>query len=332
MGCIKHARLQSQIKLNLSKHMKVYTYFIGVDIGKEKFVSHVYGEQITQEYENNLKGITRFLKEHEEVLKKGLCVVEATGGYEMPLLFNLHHAGCVAHRASGRQVKSFIRSYGHQAKTDVIDAKMLARYSCERHVSLEVFVPSTPRAYELYELAQRRKDLKEMLVMEKCRLQSPRVSSIKKSIQKSITFLENSLKRIDDQIHQLVDEDETLKKKRETLITIPGIGKIIAQELLILLPELGTLTRRQIASLVGLAPIARDSGQVQGYRRTGHGRMGIKPSLFLAAMAARRSKTPLKNFYESLIARGKKKMVALTALMRKIIVIANARIKALSLP
>lgn len=106
-----------------------------------------------------------------------------------------------------------------------------------------------------------------------------------------------------------------------------GIGKIIANELLILLPELGALNRREIASLVGVAPIARDSGQLKGYRRTGHGRDRIKSSLFLAAMAARQSKTSLKTFYESLIARGKKKMVALTALMRKIIVIANARLK-----
>ena len=122
-----------------------------------------------------------------------------------------------------------------------------------------------------------------------------------------------------------------MKKKRDVLLTVPGIGKIIAHELLVLLPELGTLNRRQVASLVGVAPIARDSGQFKGYRKTGHGRMGIKPSLFLAAMAARRSKTNLKDFYESLIARGKKKMVALTALMRKIIVIANARLKSLSL-
>lgn len=311
--------------------MKAYTYFIGVDIGKEKFVSHIYGKQITQEYENNLKGITRFLKESREELKKGLCVVEATGGYEMTLLFNLHHAGYSSHRASGRHIKNFIRSYGREAKTDAIDAKMLARYGCERHASLEIFVPSTPRAYELYELAQRRRDLKQMLVMEKCRIQSPRVSSIKKSIQKSITFLETSLKNIDEQINQLIDEDETLKKKREVLMSIPGIGKIIAHELLILLPELGNLSRRQIASLVGLAPISRDSGKLQGYRRTGHGRAGIKPSLFLAAMAARRSKTHLKDFYEDLISRGKKKMVALTALMRKIIVIANAKLKNLAL-
>ena len=110
-----------------------------------------------------------------------------------------------------------------------------------------------------------------------------------------------------------------MKEKRRVLLTVPGIGKIIANELLILLPELGSLNRRQIASLVGVAPIAHDSGRLKGYRRTGYGRDRIKSSLFLAAMAARQSKTALKPFYESLITRGKKKMVALTALMRKII-------------
>jgi transposase len=311
--------------------MKSYTYFIGVDIGKEKFVSHIYGEKDTREYQNNSSDIALFLKDHAKQLETGLCVVEATGGHETALLIQLHYASCSAHRASGRKIKNFIRSYGTQAKTDAIDAKMLSRYSYERHASLDLFVPPNARSQQLYELAQRRKDLKQMLVMEKCRLKSPCVSSIKKSIQKIITVLETELKEVDVQVHNFIDADEALKKKRDVLLTVPGIGKIIAHELLVLLPELGTLNRRQVASLVGVAPIARDSGQFKGYRKTGHGRMGIKPSLFLAAMAARRSKTNLKDFYESLIARGKKKMVALTALMRKIIVIANARLKSLSL-
>ncbi|STX58528.1 Transposase, IS116/IS110/IS902 [Legionella israelensis] len=118
-----------------------------------------------------------------------------------------------------------------------------------------------------------------------------------------------------------------LREKKAILKTIPGIGDIIANELLVLLPELGSLTRRKIASLAGLAPKANDSGQFSGYRCIGYGRCGIKPILFLAAMAARNSNSSLKSFYNQLISSGKKKMVALTALMRKIIVIANARIR-----
>ncbi len=119
--------------------------------------------------------------------------------------------------------------------------------------------------------------------------------------------------------------------KLEILKSIPGIGDIVAFEMLILLPELGTLTRRKIAALAGLAPINRDSGKQIGYRRTGFGRAGIKPSLFMAAMAARNSNSYLKIFYQNLIAKSKKKMVALTALMRKILVIANAKLKSLAL-
>ena len=128
-------------------------------------------------------------------------------------------------------------------------------------------------------------------------------------------------------INDLIDQEECLKERKKILKSIPGIGDIIANELVVRLPELGRLNRRQIASLVGLSPQANDSGKFSGYRSTYHGREGIKPSLFLAAMAARNSKSQLKEFYEQLTRRGKTKMVALTALMRKIIVIANARVR-----
>jgi transposase len=166
-----------------------------------------------------------------------------------------------------------------------------------------------------------------MLVAEKNRLKSPRSKFVKGSIQIIIDTLSNEVIEIAKVIDSLIDTDVVLKEKQRILKTIPGIGNIIANELLILLPELGELNRRQIASLVGVAPIAKDSSKSNGYRRTGHGRCGIKPALFMAAMAARHSNSHLKIFYESMVARGKLKMVALTALMRKIIVIANARLK-----
>lgn len=129
------------------------------------------------------------------------------------------------------------------------------------------------------------------------------------------------------QLLKLIDFDPILKQKQEILKTIPGIGDIVEFELLVMLPELGCLDRRKIAWLCGLAPAANDSGQYHGYRKTYHGRNGIKPILFLAVMAARNSKSELKCFYKNLIARGKEKMVALTALIRKIIVIANSRLR-----
>jgi transposase len=307
--------------------MKSYNNFIGIDIGKHTFVAATHGEKITKEYDNDATGIAQFIEEKKAVLDSGLCVLETTGGYEMRLLLNLCEAKCSVHRAPGRKVKNFIRSYGNEAKTDAIDAKVLARYAQERFESLELFVPSSKSACELYELAQRRKDLTRMLVAEKNRLKGPCVEHIKKNIEDIIEILKKSLAAITERMDNIVAADAQLKKRHDILMTVPGIGKIIATELLTLLPELGRVNRREIASLVGVAPIARDSGQQKGYRSTRGGRAGIKSILFMAAMAARRSNTSLRTYYESLLARGKKKMVALVALIRKIVVIANARLK-----
>lgn len=307
--------------------MRSYNNFIGIDIGKFTFVVAVHGEKESKEYDNTHLGIKQFIKDHKKLLPTSLCILESTGGYEMTLLLTLCEQGISVHKANTRKVKNFIRSYGNAAKTDRLDAKALALYGFERAKSLALYTPQSTQAYQLYELTQRRNDLKQMLVAEKNRLKSPRAEFVRGSIQTIIDTLSNELIEITTAIDALIDSDVVLKEKQRILKTIPGIGNIIANELIVLLPELGELNRRQIASLVGVAPIAKDSGKSNGYRRTSHGRCGIKPALFMAAMAARNSNSHLKLFYESLLARGKLKMVALTALMRKIIVIANARLK-----
>jgi transposase len=146
-----------------------------------------------------------------------------------------------------------------------------------------------------------------------------------------IKFISEQTNSITATINALVEEDSMLKAMKKVLKTVSGIGDTITNDLLVLLPELGSLNRRQIASLAGLAPRANDSGNFSGYRSTVSGRNTIKPILFLAAMAATNSNSELKTFYQNLIARVKKKMVALVALMRKIIVIANARLKSLTI-
>lgn len=305
----------------------VYHNFIGIDIGKFSFVVAVHAQKNIQEYENNLTGINQFLDDYRDFLKKGLVILETTGGYEIELLYTLCSAKIAAHRADTRKVKSFIRSYGNSAKTDNLDAKALALYGFERHTKLELFTPSSENALSLFALLQRRLDLKQMVVAEKNRLKSPGCTLVKKSCQQMLKTANKQVELIDQQIQALIDADPVLKAKQNILQTVPGIGKIISSELLILLPELGSLDRRKIAALCGVAPRANDSGTHRGYRRTGKGRKDIKPILFIASMAARNSNSSLKLFYENLIAKGKKKMVALVALMRKIIVIANARIK-----
>jgi transposase len=307
--------------------MKSYRNFIGIDIGKFNFFVAIYGQKSVKEYENTPSGIDKFISDFKKILPEAFCVLEPTGGYELKLLMTLCDRNYAVHRAHTRHVKNFIRSLGNGAKTDNLDAYHLSLYGYERSETLSKFCLQSAEASKLYELVQRRRDLKQMLVAEKNRFQSPRVESVKDGIKIHIDFLENEMATITNEIEEMIKKDEVFKEKRKILRSIKGIGTIISFELLISLPELGQLSRREIASLVGVAPISRDSGKSKGYRRTGHGREGIKPLLYLAAMAARNSKSHLRNYYENLISRGKCKMVALTALMRKIIVIANAKLK-----
>lgn len=309
--------------------MTVYTNFLGIDIGKFNFVVAIYGSKATTEYENSSIGIAKFVEDNRHILEDSLSIIEATGGYELELSYSLIALGYRVHRADSRKVKNFIRSFGNIAKTDTLDAKALAKYGCERFAALELFVPSDKNNITLFQLVQRRNDLTTILVAEKNRLQGPSSSYIKDSVELMINTVSEQIHSITKQIEQIVDSTPELKQKMDTLKLIPGIGKIVAFEILILLPELGKLCRRKIASLAGVAPRSNESGKFYGYRKTGHGRCGIKRILFIAAMAARNSKTHLRDFYEKLIAKGKKKMVALTALMRKILVIANAKIKSM---
>jgi transposase len=312
--------------------MSLYNNFVGIDIGKFNFVVASHSSKDTKEYENNPVGIKSFLKDYKSILKNSLCVLETTGGYETKLLNTLCDKKIAVHRANTRKVKSFIRSFGNKAKTDALDAKALALYGCERKDTLAKFVPVTAMLSELYALAQRRHDLKQIIVAEKNRCQAPGGEYVQKSCKSLLELLTKQVKNIDERINTLVNGDNNLKMKKAILKTIPGVGDIIANELLILMPELGTMNRREVASLTGVAPMANESGRSVGYRRTGDGRSTIKPVLFMAAMAASHSKSELGKFYANLIARGKKKMVALVALMRKIIVIANARLKSIALP
>ncbi|HUX80600.1 MAG TPA: IS110 family transposase [Alphaproteobacteria bacterium] len=310
--------------------MSHYQNFIGIDIGKFTFVVAMHSNKLSKEYENNAKGIRTFLKDSKSHLQSSLVVLETTGGYEMELLLALCDKNFRVHRANTRKVKSFIRSFGNTAKTDSLDAKALALYGFERHDRLKLFTPVSKQQSTLYALVQRRKDLKQFLVAEKNRVKAPEASVVKNSCEFMIETLTDQITQITKQIEALINSDPTFLARAQVLKTIPGIGEITAQDLLALIPELGTLTRKQVASLAGVAPRANDSGKFHGYRHTGRGRDSIKPTLFLAAMAARNSHSHLKTFYDNLISRGKQKMVALTALMRKIIVIANAKLKPLA--
>jgi transposase len=305
--------------------MALYNNFIGIDIGKFTFIVAIHGQKSTKTFDNTKEGIALFIKEYKHYLKSGLSILETTGGYEMSLLLKLCDKQFAVHRANAYHVKSFIRSWGNKAKTDALDAKALALYGSERASTLSLFKLNNNA--ELYQLMQRRKDLSQILVAEKNRFQAPANHHVKASHEILIDTIADQIKLLDQRINDIISNDHYLLNRKEALKTIPGIGDITANGLLAFMPELGTLDRRKIASLAGLAPKANDSGNRSGYRKVNKGRSDIKPILFIAAMAAIKSHSHLKDFYLNLTSRGKKKMVGLTALMRKILVIANAKLR-----
>lgn len=303
----------------------MYHFFIGIDISKNDFVVAMHGEKKIANYPNHKTGFINFCKDFRSFLSNALVVLETTGGYEIELVNYLQKKKFLIHRANTRKVKNFIRSYGILAKTDAIDAFSLALYGFERHVKLELYKENPHK--KLLKLVQRRNDLKKMLVQEKNRLQAPDQKDFKKSFEAVIKAIQSEMTKIEKAIEQVCKEHVQFDELKKVLKTIQGIGDIVATQLVALLPELGQLDRKKIASLAGLAPHPNESGRKIGYRSIKGGRSDIKPVLFLSALTAARSKSRLGDFYKKLVNSGKKKMVALTALMRKILVIANARVR-----
>jgi len=310
----------------------VYHNFIGIDIGKDELYVAVYGENKVTIYNNNKSGFIKMFKALKPQLNNSLVVLENTGGYEAEVIRYLQIKRIDVHRADTRKVKSFIRSTGRLGKSDSIDAHGLSRYAKERHEELKLYEQMQGAARELLQVTNRRSELKQMLVQEKNRLQAPDNQGMKKSHQTFIDFLNIEIGKIEKLQKELVSANKELQAKVELLKNeVDGIGEITAINILSTLPELGTLNRRQIASLSGVAPHPYESGKKIGYRSTRGGREVVKKILFMAALTATRSKGRLGEFYRGLVARGKKPMVAITALMRKIIVIANAKIKTLAI-
>ena len=257
-----------------------------------------------------------------------MVVLETTGGYEHACLSFLLDNGVKVHRADTRKVKNFIRSFGQKAKTDIFDARALALYGYERNERLNLYQKTDKNHEELKLLIERRQDLKQMLIQEKNRLKAPLNKSLMSGINTVIECLDRQILSIEESVNKIIDSNKELSGKREILRTVAGVGPVTAMTLLVLLPELGQLNRKQVASLCGVAPYARQSGEKNRYRSTYGGRRNLRPILYMAAMGARRKKgSELALFYERLEKKGKKPMVALVAIMRKIVVISNARIK-----
>lgn len=303
----------------------MYQDFIGIDISKADFYVAFHGETEVKVYSNTETGHKQLYTDSAKKLKKGLVVLETTGGHELALTQYLQKQKCHVHRANTLKVKHFIRSFGQLGKSDAIDALALAHYGFERHPSLTLFIE--PPEKELQKLVLRRADLVKMRAQEKNRIKAPDQKTLQESFERVINLISEEVDLIDKQIDALFEKSKTLQKKREVLKTLPGIGDVSSTQLIAMMPELGTINRKQIASLAGVAPHPNQSGKKDGYRATRGGRAEVKPVLFMAAMSASRGKSRLGDFYRKLVDSGKQKMVAMTALMRKILVIANARMK-----
>ena len=254
-----------------------------------------------------------------------LMVCEATGGYERTALEAAAALGLAAHRADAAKVKNYIRSHGGAAKTDPIDARWLSRYGQERGPNLPVWASQDPDHEAFASLVRHRQDLVAGRTQTRNRLSAPGPELPKRFLQAQLDFLESQIAQIDQALEALLQASRSLGAAEARLRAIPGIGPVSARTLLALMPELGSLNRRQAASLAGLAPHPRDSGQTFGRRRTGRsGRSGLRPVLFMAALSAARAHPGLKAFAERLIQAGKPKRLVFTAVARKLLVIANS--------
>jgi transposase len=253
-----------------------------------------------------------------------LIVLEATGGLEVPLTGALAADGLPVVVVNPRQVRDFARATGQLAKTDALDAQILAHFA-------EVIRPAVrplpdEQTQALAALATRRRQLVEMLTAEKNRLRTA-PPSIRKSLRTHIAWLQRELTHTDADLAQAIQDSPVWREKDDLLRSVPGVGPVLTTTLLANLPELGTLTNKQIAALVGVAPLNRDSGTLHGKRMVWGGRAQVRATLYMAAVVATRHNPAIKTFYQRLCGLGKAKKVALIACMRKLLTMLNAMLK-----
>lgn len=253
-----------------------------------------------------------------------LVVLEATGGLEIPLTGVLAAAGVPVAVVNPRQVRDFAKATGKLAKTDALDAQMLARFADVMRPEPRPLPDAETRA--LAALLSRRRQLVKMLTAERNRLMSV-LTPVRKSLRTHIAWLERAIQQTDTALTEAIRQSPVWREKEELLQSTPGVGPVVTTTLLATLPELGTLTGKQISALVGVAPFNRDSGMLRGTRTVWGGRAQVRAVLYMGALVATRFNPVIRVFYQRLCAAGKAKKVALTACMRKLLTILNARMK-----
>jgi transposase len=294
--------------------------FIGIDVAKAQleFASRPGGE--TGGVPNEERSIAELVVRCRTLVPT-LIVCEATGGYEVALVAALATAGLPVVVANPRQVRDFAKATGQLAKTDAIDAQILALFAERVRPELRTLPDEALEALEA--LLTRRRQLVEMLTAERNRLLIAR-PTVRRDLQQHIRFLERRLREADDDLHTAVKASPVWRVKDDLLQSVPGVGRVVSLTLLAELPELGRLSHKEIAALVGVAPLNRDSGTLRGKRLVYGGRAPVRAALYMAALVASKCNPVIRAFYQRLRAAGKPAKVALTACTRKLLSILNA--------
>jgi transposase len=298
--------------------------FVGVDVAKDRLDVHVLPSGEALAVPNNDAGALQ-LTTILAGLSPALVVLEATGGYEARLAADLAAAGLPVAVVNPRQVRDFARATGRLAKTDRIDAALLALFAERIRPEPRPMPDAQGRA--LAELVARRRQVVEMVVMEGNRRRCARNPKVRAAIDATLAVLRAQLAGLDGDIENAVRTSPLWRATEDLLRSVPGIGGVTARTLIADLPELGHLDRRRLAALVGVAPVNRDSGQQRGYRAIAGGRASLRNALFMATLVAVRRNAVLKAHYEALVARGRPKKVALIACIRRLLGILNAIVR-----
>lgn len=304
---------------------KIADIFVGVDVSKKFLDIWLYPKNEYFKILNSDEGIQKLLQTLSMYnIKRIVC--ESTGGYENLLLDLCKKANYNIWQVDPKRIKAFIISEGIKAKTDRIDAKMIALFAAKkepRYIKQQV----SPNHYKLRALIQRRTELVTMASMEKKRLNGPSGLYCKENIENILKIFNEYIENLDIEIQKLIDEDDDMNNRKKILESIPGIGKTTAASLMAHMPELGTIENKQAAALIGVAPYTKQSGTYKGSEMISGGRMAPRCALYMAALAACRYNPVMKNFYNRLRNTGKKPKVAVVAVMNKLIITINAMCK-----
>jgi transposase len=301
--------------------MEQIPYFVGIDVSKDRLDVHVRPSGDAFALPRHSEGLEQ-LVERLAVLPAVLVVLEATGGFEIAVVAAFASARIPVAVVNPRQIRAFARSLGRLAKTDRLDAEVIALFA--DRVRPEPRPIADEQAQALGDLVGRRRQLVEMIGMESNRKHQARDAQIKTRIQSHLVWLQQALAEIDDEMDTHVRRSPAWRETEDLLKSVPGVGRVTARTLLADLPELGQIGRRQLAALVGVAPVNRDSGSWRGHRSISGGRSMVRSVLYMATLTAIRCNPVIRSHYTQLRQRGRPAKVAIVACMRRLLIILNA--------